>query len=118
MCHATPGERFVRRVLAASHSHKPEKTMNRFLASTLMLVALAVLTTPVHAVDRPYKSSGTAEFTSPTGDFVGSSNATHLGNYTEVGNAVILPTGAVTAWSIYTAANGSKLYAIFVSVRS
>lgn len=87
--------------------------MTRFLASTLMLIGLAALATPVHAADRPYESSGTAQFTSPTGDFIGAGNATHLGNYTEVGNAVISPTGAVTAWSIYTAANGSKLYASF-----
>ncbi|HEX5053701.1 MAG TPA: hypothetical protein VFZ65_18115 [Planctomycetota bacterium] len=64
---------------------------------------------------RPYSAHGTAQFVSPT-DFVGSGQATHLGNYSEVGSVAFAPTGnpavlAVSGSTIYTAANGDDLHA-------
>ena len=84
-----------------------------------MLVATGVLTVAARASaeERPHKLRGTAHFVSPT-DFVGSGEATYLGRYTEVGSAQFSPTAdpdvlRIDAWSIYTAANGDKLYATF-----
>ena len=97
--------------------------MTRFLSlrpAGALLVAVAVLVLPdrASAEERPHFSSGTAQFVSPTGDFVGAGNATHLGLYEEVGNATISPTAdptvfQVDAWSTYIAANGDELYAVF-----
>ena len=96
--------------------------MNRFHSLrpvVVMLVATGMLTvtTRASAGQRPHKSGGTAQFVSPT-DFVGSGEATHLGRYTEVGSAQFSPTADPTvlridAWSIYTAANGDQLYAVY-----
>src|SRR5438874_2358078 len=84
----------------------------------VLLVAVGGLTLPAAASagERPHASRGTAQFT-PTG-FVGTGHATHLGRYTEVGGVGFgEPTGpttvALTAWSIYTAADGDQLYAGF-----
>jgi hypothetical protein len=79
----------------------------------VLLVAVAVLVLPERASagERPYFSRGTAQFVSPTGDFVGAGNATHLGLYEERGNATISDTGAIDGWATYTAANGDQLYA-------
>lgn len=92
--------------------------MTRFVSprpAGVLLVAVAVLVVPgrASAEERPHLSGGTARFVSPTGDFVGAGSATHLGLYEEVGNATISPTGAITGWAIYTAANGDQLYATF-----
>jgi hypothetical protein len=62
-------------------------------------------------------SRGTAQFVSAN-DFVGAGTATQLGLYDEVGSAQFSPTAnptvfQVDAWSIYTAANGDQLYAVF-----
>jgi hypothetical protein len=96
--------------------------MNRFCSLrpvVVMLVATGMLTvtTRASADERPHYSQGTAGFVSPT-DFVGTGQATHLGRYTEVGSASFSPTDDPTvlqidAWSIYTAANGDELYAVF-----
>ena len=96
--------------------------MNRFCSLrpvVVMLVAVGMLTvtTRASAKERPHVSRGTAQFVSPT-DFVGSGRATHLGRYTEVGSAQFSPTADPTvfridAWSVYTAANGDQLYAVF-----
>jgi len=96
--------------------------MSRFCSLcpiVFMLVASGILTVTTRAAaeDRPHKSGGTAHFVSPT-DFVGSGEATHLGQYTEVGSAQFTPTAdptvlRVDAWSVYTAANGDHLYATF-----
>ena len=96
--------------------------MNRFCSPrsvVVMLAAVGMLTLPARASaeDRPHKSGGTARFVSPT-DFVGSGEATHLGHYTETGSAQFTPTNDPTvlqidARSIYTAANGDELHAVF-----
>ncbi len=92
--------------------------MNRFFsrrpfALVLAAVGVLALAAPAQAEERPHVSRGTAQFVSPTGDFVGAGNATHLGLYEEVGNATISPTGGIEAWAIYTAANGDELWATF-----
>jgi len=90
--------------------------MNRYCSPfVVLLVTMSNLSIPSSALagQRAYHSRGTAHFVSAEGDFVGSGNATHLGKYTEIGNAEISPTGGVSAWSIYTAANGDQLYATF-----
>lgn len=89
--------------------------MNRFfshcpLAPVLAALSVLALSAPAQAGERPHKSRGTAQFVSAN-DFVGAGRATHLGNYTEVGNVSISQTGAVTGWSIYTAATGDQLHA-------
>ena len=99
--------------------------MNRVISRgpfALVLTVLSVLSvfapsTSAHAGERPHFSRGTAQFVSPN-DFVGAGTATHLGRYNEVGNAEFSPTDdptvfKVDAWSIYTAANGDQLYALF-----
>ena len=81
--------------------------------AAILLVAVAVLVPPdrASAEERPHSSRGTAQFVSPTGDFVGAGSATHLGLYEEVGNATISATGAIDGWATYKAANGDELYA-------
>ena len=97
--------------------------MTRFVSlrpAGVLLVAVGILTLSARASaeERPHSSRGTAQFVSPTGDFVGSGHATHLGRYTEVGSASFSPTNdptvlQISAWAIYTAANGDQLYATF-----
>ena len=86
---------------------------------TLVLAAVTVLAvvSSAQAVERPHVSRGTAQFVNAN-DFVGAGTATHLGLYDEVGSAQFSPTAdptvfQVDAWSIYTAANGDQLYAVF-----
>ena len=87
---------------------------------TVALVAVSVLAlaTPARAVERPYVSRGTAQFTA-TG-FVGTGTATYLGTYTEAGTPIQLtPTSDPTVFdaaasSTYTAANGDELRAVFI----
>ena len=96
--------------------------MSRFCSlrpAVVLVAAVGVLTLSARASaeERPHNSQGTAQFVSPT-DFVGSGEATHLGRYTEVGRVSFSPTDDPTvlqidAWSIYTAANGDQLYAVF-----
>jgi len=96
--------------------------MNRFFsrrpfALVLLAVGVLVLAAPAQAAERPYVSRGTAQFVSAN-DFVGSGTATHLGAYTEVGSVQFSPTAdptvlQVDAQSIYTAANGDELHAVF-----
>ncbi len=96
--------------------------MNRFFSRrpfALVLAAIGVLalSAPAQAKERPHVSRGTAQFVNAN-DFVGAGRATHLGRYDEVGSAQFSPTADPTvfqidAWSIYTAANGDQLYAVF-----
>lgn len=93
-------------------------TRYRSLRLAAVVLAAGILTLPSRAaaVERPHASHGTAQFT-PTG-FVGAGLATHLGRYTEVGGITFgEPTGptsvAVTAWAVYTAADGDRLCARF-----
>ena len=96
--------------------------MNRFFSRrpfALVLAAIGVLalSAPAQAKERPHVSRGTAQFVNAN-DFVGAGRATHLGRYDEVGSAQFSPTADPTvfqidAWSIYTAANGEQLYAVF-----
>ena len=97
--------------------------MNRFISQrpfALVLAAVATLAlaaSAAPAAERPHVSQGTAQFVNAN-DFVGTGHATHLGQYTEVGSAAFSPTAdptvlQVDAWSIYTAANGDQLYAVF-----
>ncbi|MFL5327988.1 MAG: hypothetical protein ACJ8C4_03675 [Gemmataceae bacterium] len=95
--------------------------MNRFisLSAAIVLGVVALLAQPHQALagQRAYHAKGTAQFVSAT-DFTGTGQATHLGNYTEVGSATFTPTNnpavlQVTAQSTYTAANGDQLTASF-----
>ena len=96
--------------------------MNRFFSRPSLALALAILgvmslAAPASAGDRPFVSRGTAQFVNAN-DFVGSGKATRLGQYTEEGSAQFTPTAnpavfRVDAWSVYTAANGDQLYAVF-----
>jgi hypothetical protein len=88
--------------------------MTRLVSPLVVLLAVIGLLTPtarVSAGERPYLARGTAQFVSPFGDFVGSGHATHLGAYTEMGNASISPTGEIDGWAIYFASNGDILCA-------
>ena len=96
--------------------------MNRFIsrrpfALVLAAVGVLALSAPAQAEERPHVSRGTAQFVNAN-DFVGAGIATHLGRYDEVGSAQFSPTAdptvfVIDAWSIYTAANGDQLYAVF-----
>lgn len=84
----------------------------------VVLIAAAILVLPGRAwgEERPHSARGTAQFVSQT-DFVGAGQATHLGDYTEVGSVSFSPTEdpavlRVDGWVIYTAANGDQLNAI------
>jgi hypothetical protein len=95
--------------------------MNRFSqlrSVVVLLVVVGILIPPAGASagERPHFSGGTAQFT-PTG-FEGTGHATHLGEYTEVGAVEFLEATDPTAiplegQSIYTAANGDELWAVF-----
>src|SRR5262245_36514399 len=90
--------------------------MNRFFSKTsvgVLLIAASVVSIPARApaAERPHHSRGTAQFVSPFGDFVGAGHATHLGHYTEIGNASISEFGEIDGWAHYTAANGDQLCA-------
>ena len=82
------------------------------------LSVLAIVNAPAQAARRyAHVSRGTAHFTGPN-DFVGAGTATHLGFYNEVGHVVFSGTESagilhLEASSIYTAANGDHLYAVF-----
>ena len=91
--------------------------MNRFAACIVgFVLALAgTLAFPVSAsaAMRPYFATGTAHFVNPT-DFVGSGQATHLGQYAEEGSVALTPTSNPAVFQVagaiaYFAANGSRL---------
>ena len=89
----------------------------RPFALVLAAVSVLALSAPAEAGERPHNSRGTAQFVNAN-DFVGVGKATHLGHYNEVGSAQFSPTADPTvsqidAWSIYTAANGDQLFAVF-----
>jgi hypothetical protein len=84
---------------------------------TVLALAVTAFVLPERASANPvpHVARGGAQFTTAN-DFVGSGNATHLGNYTEVGNVAFTGTGdpnvlAVSGWTVYTAADGSELWA-------
>jgi hypothetical protein len=117
----TPGlrPRGCRFQFAADSKEQSMKSLFSWNPVTLVLMALTVLTvaSSARAVERPHVSRGTAQFANAN-DFVGTGAATHLGAYDEVGSAQFSPTAdstvlQVDAWSIYTAANGDQLYAVF-----
>jgi hypothetical protein len=95
--------------------------MNGFFSlrpACILMVAVSALALPdrASAQERPHFSRGTAQFVSPN-DFVGTGNATHLGQYSEVGYVTFSPTNdpnvvQIDGWAIYTAANGDELHAI------
>ena len=101
-----------------------EQSMNAFsswrpFACLFVAAAVFSLAAPAWAAERPYASSGTAQFVSAT-DFVGTGTATHLGRYREAGSAEFSPTDdpivlAVVAHSTYTAANGDQLRAVITA---
>src|SRR5262245_16697180 len=118
------GARSARTRLSLSKNCRPKvHSMKRFcsLRSVIvMLFAAAVLTVPsvASAAERAHRSRGTAEFLPGSTDFVGSGSATHLSRYQEIGSVTFWettdPTAVpITAWSIYTAANGDELWATF-----
>lgn len=80
----------------------------------ILLVVAGILTLPdrASAEERAYHSRSTA-LLSPTLDFVAAGNATHLGNYTEMGSLSISgndPTALhVEGSATLTAANGDEL---------
>jgi hypothetical protein len=96
--------------------------MNRFFSRrpfALVLAAVSVfaLAATAQAEQRQHVSRGTAQFVNAN-DFVGAGTATHLGHYNEVGRAQFTPTAdptvlQVDARSVYTAANGDELRAVF-----
>lgn len=88
----------------------------RVILSLLVATALSSFSNLASAQAVPHRATGSAQFVSQN-DFVGTGHATHLGNYTEVGNVSFAPTSnpavlAVNGWSIYTAANGHELHAV------
>ena len=89
----------------------------RSCAWVSVAVSILSLALSAQAGTRPHVSRGTAQFVSAN-DFVGAGFATHLGFYDEVGSAQFSPTAnpavlEIDAWSIYTAANGDELHAVF-----
>jgi hypothetical protein len=93
--------------------------MTRYFSHLLVLLSLVISTlampSEASAQSRPYFSRGVAQFTTAN-DFVGLGRATHLGDYTEVGNVSFTPSATpgvldVAGWTHYTAANGDQLYA-------
>ena len=88
----------------------------RFATVLALAIAAFVLPDSASANPVPHLARGSAQFVGPN-DFVGNGNATHLGQYTEVGHVDFAPTGdpvvlAVDGWAHYTAANGDQLYAL------
>ena len=88
----------------------------RPVAVLLVAAGIVTLSSRASAEDRPFFVRGTAQFVSPTGDFIGAGNATHMGLYTEIGSAVISgddPAALqVNGWAILTAANGDELWVV------
>jgi len=91
---------------------------------TFLSLAVAMLMFAGHAPAqaRAYHAHGSAQFAPNQSDFTGSGNATHLGNYTEVGHVTFTPTStpgvlAVNGWAHYTAANGQVLCASISGTR-
>ena len=85
---------------------------------TFLALAVPTLLFVGHASaqTKAYHAHGTAQFAPNQSDFTGSGQATHLGNYTEVGHVTFTGTGtpgvlAVNGWAHYTAANGHVLCA-------
>lgn len=82
----------------------------------VLLVAVGSLILPdrASAEERPFFVRGTAQFVSPTGDFIGAGSATHMGLYTEIGSAVISGDNPfalqVSGCAILTAADGDELW--------
>ncbi len=94
------------------------RCISRRVSFVLVIASLLTLPLAVSAGQRRHSARGTAQFVSPTGDFIGSGNATHLGAYQEVGSATFSPTSDPTVLNVegsmtYTAANGDELHAFF-----
>ena len=93
--------------------------MNRFaariVALALALACTLAFTGSASAAARRHFATGTAHFTAPGSPvFVGTGLATHLGLYTEEGNATLSDSGIpgvllVTGWTKYYASNGDRL---------
>lgn len=95
--------------------------MNRFFVvrrNVLALVALGVLgwAVPASAEERDFSVHGTAQFVGGPPNFVGAGNATHMGPYTEVGQAFISGDNPfaldVSGWAILTSHKGDELWVI------
>ena len=86
---------------------------------TLFALAITALSFASHAPaqSRPHLANGVAQFAPNLSDFTGSGQATHLGNYTEIGHVTFTATGTpgiqtASGWAHYTAANGDRLCAV------
>ncbi|MFN0132162.1 MAG: hypothetical protein ACKVW3_06480 [Phycisphaerales bacterium] len=91
------------------------RTVSRLVGTVVVAASILGLSDPACAAARPHKSSGTAQFVSPT-EFVGAGRATHLGNYSEAGTVAFTPTGNPAVLNVvgtitYTASDGSELHA-------
>ena len=91
----------------------PLARLSTFLA---LAVATPMFAGHASAQAKAYHAHGNAQFAPTLSDFTGSGNATHLGNYTEVGHVTLTGTStpgvlAVNGWAHYTAANGHVLCA-------
>src|SRR5262245_27542436 len=89
----------------------------RLFTVPALTVATLLFASHAPAQARAYHAHGTAQFAPNMSDFTGSGNATHLGNYTEVGHVTLTATTtpgvlAVNGCAHYTAANGRVLCAV------
>ena len=83
----------------------------KYFLSVMVVLLLAMST---QAQERYHAARGSGQFTSAEGDFVGEGIATHLGPFTEVGVALLIPTADPTVFQVsgtatHTAANGDQL---------
>jgi hypothetical protein len=91
--------------------------MHRTVFRSVMALSVAALVAaigPARAESRPHVLKGSGQFVSAT-DFVSEGQATHLGNFTEVGSVEFSGTDDPTilhieGWAIHTAANGDQVY--------
>lgn len=92
------------------------RSASRLCCLVCAFVGLLALSDRAAGAVRPYSSSGTAQFVSPTA-FVGAGRATHLGLYSETGNVLFTPTSNPAVFHVdgsivYTAANGDEVHAV------
>jgi hypothetical protein len=91
--------------------------LSRLVACLVLTITTLAFAGNTAAQSKPYRATGAAQFAANQSDFTGVGHATHLGNYTEVGNVAFAPTStpgvlAVSGWSHYQAANGDLLFAL------
>ena len=94
-----------------------QRSLSRLFTLLVFTFATLCFATPTSAQSKPHLASGFGQFAANGSDFTGGGQATHLGNYTEVGSVQFAPSGtegvlAISGWAHYTASNGDELFAL------